>query len=144
MHSTSRKEKPNRHQILILDQHPLIQRGLSLLFEQEPSLHVHHCSMGSYEAFEAMLRSPPDLIIFDPLSSNNDCVRFIKAVKKRFPELAIMLLTACESTPYLKQLLQAGAVAYVNKQEMEQDILSAVYEVLQGNRYISPRLRQSL
>ena len=128
-----------RHRILIIDDHPLVRRGLSALIDNEPDLTV--CAESTHhEGLDAIASSQPDLVITDLWLAETDGFGLIKNIRARHADLPILVLSMYAAPRYASRALQAGANGYVSKQEMGETLLIAIRSVLDGETYLSPRM----
>jgi DNA-binding NarL/FixJ family response regulator len=68
----------------------------------------------------------------------------IKTVKERFPKVRMLVVSAYEENLYAERALRNGAAGYVNKQECETTLLTAIRTVLAGRRHVSEEVLQRL
>lgn len=138
-------EMPTRKTgIFIVDDHPLMRDGLSLLLSREAHLEVQGFAGTIQEAQRAIAATPPDLLITDLALQDGSGIELIKHVKERFPRIRILVLSAHEEHLYAERALRAGASGYVHKQESEQKLLAGVRSVLAGRRYVNEDILQRL
>jgi DNA-binding NarL/FixJ family response regulator len=135
---------PVKRAILIVDDHPILCRGLAALLESEPDLVVTGAVASGAAALEAIAGHPPDLVIVDLALDGSDGVDLIKDLKVRHPNVATLVLSMYDEALYGERCLRAGARGYVNKQQLDATILSAVRHILAGATYMSDALRARL
>jgi DNA-binding NarL/FixJ family response regulator len=135
---------PAGKKILIVDDHPVMRRGLAALIESEPDFVVCGEAASCAEALEAIRQSPPDLVIVDLVLGDDDGLSLIKAMKIRHPQIPSLVLSMHDESVYAERSLRAGAMGYVSKQQLDDDILDAIRRLLSGELYLSPALEQRL
>jgi len=141
------RNTPAERRILIVDDHPLVRRGLTALIESEPDLTV--CAeAGTHQAgLEAIASSRPDLVIADLSSADgagSDGLGLVKDARSRYEDLAVLVLTRHAAPVYAERAFRAGASGYVTKREMTETLLVAIRSVLDGEKYVSPKIRAGL
>jgi DNA-binding NarL/FixJ family response regulator len=143
-----RQSSPQRTQakwrILIVDDHPLVRRGLSALIESEPDLAVCGQAASRRAALEAIGQRHPDLVIVDLVLGADNGLDLVKAMKARHPEIPSLVLSMHDEWVHAERSLRAGALGYVTKQEMTETLLVAVRCVLSGEEYLGPRVSARL
>lgn len=129
-----------KRRILIIDDHPLVRRGLSALINSEPDLTV--CAeAATYQAgLKAIASSQPDLVIADLSLSDGDGLSLVRDIRSNYREMPVLVLTMYDASRYVQRALRAGASGYVSKQEMTEVVLVAIRCVLDGQQYVSPKM----
>lgn len=126
--------------ILIVDDHPLVRRGLGALINSEPDLSVCAEADGYASALEALEKHQPDLVIIDLALGDDDGIDLIKAVRIRFPKVHRLVLSMRDEEVYAERCLRAGASGYVSKDQLDDTVLFAIRRLLDGEQYLSDRL----
>jgi DNA-binding NarL/FixJ family response regulator len=136
--------RPPNKTILIVDDHPMLRRGLASLIESEPGLAVCGEAASFCAALDAIRESPPDLVIVDIELDGSDGLDLVKSVKDRYPTIPALVLSMYDESAYAERSLRAGALGYVTKQQMDDTVLNAIRHLLRGETYMSERLRTRL
>jgi DNA-binding NarL/FixJ family response regulator len=131
-------------QILIVDDHAILRRGLKEILERE-FRDVSIGGAGTAEQALTQLGSEKwDLVILDitmPGRSGIDVLRHLKALR---PKLPVLVLSMHPEDQYGKRVLKAGASGYMNKESAPEELIKAVRKLLSGGRYVSPTLAETL
>jgi DNA-binding NarL/FixJ family response regulator len=131
-------------QILIVDDHAILRRGLKEILERE-FRDVSIGGAGTAEQALTQLGSETwDLVILDitmPGRSGVDVLRHLKALR---PKLPVLVLSMHPEDQYGKRVLKAGASGYMNKESAPEELIKAVRKLLSGGRYVSPTLAETL
>jgi DNA-binding NarL/FixJ family response regulator len=136
---------PGKAKILLVDDHPLMRRGLAALIESEPDLAVCAEAGTRHAALAAVARRPPDLAIVDlSLEGGEDGLDLVKALKVRSPSIAALVLSMHPEALYGERALRAGARGYIAKQQLGDAVLAAIRRVLAGRIYMSEALGTDL
>lgn len=130
-----------RRSILIVDDHPMLRRGLASLIESEPDLTVCGEAATRTAALDAIRASPPDLVIVDLMLGDSHGLDLVKDMKIRHPEIPALVLSMHDEALYAERSLRAGARGYVTKQELDDTLLTAIQRVLAGDIYMSGKLQ---
>jgi DNA-binding NarL/FixJ family response regulator len=136
--------RPAAKRLLVVDDHPILRRGLTALIESEPDLSVHAAVGTRAAALASMRESPPDLAIVDLSLGDEDGLDFIKEMKLRYPKVPSLVLSVHDEAIYAERALSAGALGYVSKQQLDDTVLAAIRGVLAGETYMSEALRRRL
>jgi len=131
-------------QILIVDDHAILRRGLKEILERE-FRDVSIGGAGTAEQALTQLESEKwDLVILDitmPGRSGIDVLRHLKALR---PNLPVLVLSMHPEDQYGRRVLKAGASGYMNKESAPEELIKAVRKLLSGGRYVSETLAEML
>jgi DNA-binding NarL/FixJ family response regulator len=141
---TSSPGAPARRRILIVDDHPLVRRGLTALIDNEPDLTVCAEAATQRAGLAAIATFRPDLVIADLSLEDGDGLALVEEIRSGYEDLPVLVLTMRDAPRWAHRAFRAGASGYVSKQEMGETLLSAIRGVLGGERYVSPRIRGKL
>jgi two-component system, NarL family, response regulator FusR len=130
-------------QILIVDDHPIIREGMTHLLNLQEDLHVC-CAVGSAEEAMAAMAAQPDFAIVDISLQSDSGLELVKALRHRYPDLAILVLSMHDESLYAERALRSGANGYLMKLEATEHVISAIREVLAGNIYVSAAMHEKL
>ena len=145
MDETAAKQvPPQRKTILIVDDHPMLCRGLTGLIESEPDLTVCAAVATCVKALEIIREHPPDLVIVDLSLERSDGMDLIKAMRLCCPKVPALVLSMYDENLYAERALRTGARGYLNKTQLDGTVLTAIHRVLSGELYLSPKLQARL
>ncbi len=130
--------------IFIVDDHPVLRRGLASLIESEPDLAVCGEASTCQAALRGIGQSKPDLVIVDLGLEGCDGLELLKDVKLRHPKTPALVLSVHDESLYAERALRAGARGYVTKQQLDDTVLTAIRRVLSGETYMSDKLATRL
>ncbi len=133
-----------RHQVFIVDGHPIVRQGLKQLINKEPDLQVCGEAKERQEALEAVTSLNPDLAVVELVLREGSGLDLIKALQALMSELPILVVSIHDETLFAERALRAGARGYIMKQEATETLLSAIRRVLQGEIYVSERMTNRL
>jgi len=123
--------------ILIVDDHPMLRRGLASLIESEPEFYICGEAASCNAALERLTHFQPDLAIVDLELDGSDGLELIKQMKTRYPNIPTMVLSMHDESLYAERCFRAGAKAYITKVQLDDTILVAIRCVLNGKIYMS-------
>lgn len=129
-----------RKRLFIVDDHPLVREGLTNLINRQDDLTVCGEAKDSAEAIDGISHQRPDIAIIDISLTNESGLELIKHITKRFPEVAVIVLSMHDEALYAERALRAGARGYVMKHETSKSVLSSIRRVMGGDIYVSERI----
>lgn len=137
----SRKSK---YRVLLIDDHPILRKGLAELINQEPDLMVCGEAEEAPKAFEAVGSLNPDVAVVDISLKGGNGLELIKNVKARYPDLPLLVLSMHDETLYAERALRAGSLGYIMKEEAIEKVLTAIRHVIAGEIFLSDRMKARL
>jgi DNA-binding NarL/FixJ family response regulator len=142
--ATAPRRYLTRRRILIIDDHALVRRGVSVLIDNERDLIVCAAAATLQEGLAAIATARPDLVIVDLSLGDDDGLVLVKDIRSGHAALPILVLSIHDAVSCAEQAFRAGANGYVTKQEMSDALLVAIRRVLGGESYASPKIRAAL
>ena len=130
--------------LMIVDDQPLIRRGLSMMLGAESDIEVVATAEDGQQAIDLALEHSPDVIIMDlqmPGISGVDATRKITAHK---PDIRVVVLTTFDHDDLVFDANRAGAQAYLLKDATESEILKTVRAIDLGESYLSPTIARKV
>jgi DNA-binding NarL/FixJ family response regulator len=133
-------KSPEKKRIFIVDDHAMFREGLRQLIDREADLTVCGDAADATEALESIGKSEPDLVVVDISLSGKSGIDLIKAIKDKYEDLPVLVVSMHEETLYAERALRAGAMGYVMKQEPAKVVKSAIRKLLAGDMHLSERM----
>jgi DNA-binding NarL/FixJ family response regulator len=124
-------------QILIVDDHAVVRRGVRSLLESQPDWQIAGEATTGREAVELAKQLQPDIVVMDlslPELSGLDATRHIL---KESPSSEIVVLTMHHSEELAREALQAGARGYVLKSDADQSLIAAIESLRQHKPFLT-------
>src|SRR5437773_384805 len=138
---TIRKPKTR---VLLVDDHPILRRGLAQLINQEADMTVCGEAEDAPKAFEAVSTLQPDVAVVDISLKGGNGIELIKNVKARYPDLPILVLSMHDESLYAERALRAGSLGYIMKEEAIEHVLVAIRRVLCGEIFLSDKMKSKM
>jgi len=129
-----------RRKILIVDDHPILRKGLAMVIDSEPDLKVVGEAQEVQGALEKIESLAPDLVIVDLALPGVDGIELIKTMKLKYRDLPALVVSMHDETLFAERALRAGARGYIMKQEAVDKVLVAIRKVLDGEIFVSDRI----
>ena len=127
---------------MLVDDHPVIRKGLALLINQQKHFEVCGEASSVEEALRTASTLKPDLMIVDLTLGKADGLELIRHLRRDEPNIPVLVLSMHDEEIYAPQALRAGAHGYVMKQNAVYQIFTAIEEVLAGRIYLSEKMNQ--
>jgi len=138
------QQEKTRTRILVVDDHDIVRKGLTLLINQEPDLMVCAEAENGENVLELIENKQVDLAIIDISLNDTDGIELTQKVKSRYPHLPVLILTMHNEAIYGQKAFEAGAGGYIKKQEAAETIITAIRLMLSSKGYTSVRMAEEL
>jgi DNA-binding NarL/FixJ family response regulator len=130
--------------LAIVDDHDLAREGLKDMLLDEPDIEVVGEAVNGREALLLCSRLHPDLLLMDVRMPEMDGLAATQEIKQRYPSISVLVVTMHENPDYLLEALKAGAAGYVLKDAPQEEVISAVRRVREGESPLDPELAARL
>ena len=130
--------------VLIADDHAVTRAGYRQFLETDPSItEVGEAASGN-ETLDVLRREKWDLLLMDIHMPDRSGLDILKHVTSGFPDLRVLIMSGLPEEQYARNVLRGGASGYLCKDGSPEELLRAVRLVLNGRRYISSTLAESM
>ena len=128
--------------IVLVDDHPVVRRGLRVLLEAEPEFRILGEAGEGLEAVQLVERLKPDVLVLDLMIPGLNGLEVTRQVSQRSPRTRVVILSMHANEAYVLEALRNGATGYVLKDAGADEVVKAIREVAAGRRYLSPPLSE--
>ena len=124
--------------VLCVDDHRLMREGIVRVVGLQPDMLVVAQGSNGEEAVEQFLAHRPDVTLMDLQLPRVNGLQAIRAIRHAQPDARIIVLTMYQGDEDIFRALQAGAVGYLLKDTVPEDLVRVIREVHAGQRAIPP------
>jgi DNA-binding NarL/FixJ family response regulator len=131
-------------QILIAEDHAIARAGLTTIVNSQPDMRVIAEAESGGQAVVQFRLHRPDITLMDirmPVSGGIEAVRIIRS---EFPGARIIALSTFGGDEDVRRTLAAGVQAYLTKDVLHDDLITAIRAVHAGRRYLTPLVTAAL
>src|SRR2546423_15443312 len=129
---------PRKTRVLVADEAGIMRDGLCALLQSDDALEVVAATVIQREALQSLTTSQPDVAIVDFATDLKSGPETIAHLKRRWPEVRVLVLTVRRDEMFIETALRAGADGYVLKSDSRAELFNAVHRIAAGKGYISP------
>ena len=137
-------KNPKPIRILVVDDHFMVRMGLSASLNVEPDMEVVAEAGTGEAALEAFRAHRPNLVIMDVRLPGMGGSEATAAILGEFPDAHVLMLSTHSGEEEIYRALQAGAHGYVLKSMVREELLRAIRQAVQGQRYLDPAVASAL
>lgn len=137
---TSLSGSKKKSRVLLVDDHPLVRRGLADVIAREPDLEICGEAGDVNEALTEIARAKPDIVVVDLTLKTGHGIELLEKLKTRDPGLKTLVSSMHDEMLFAERVIRAGARGYISKQEAPEALIRAIRQVLRGELYLSPRM----
>ncbi len=130
--------------VLIADDHPSMRMGLAALIDSQPGMKVIAEASDGEEAIEVYEDTKPDIALMDLRMPGMGGVEAILAIRKRFPEAKIIVVSTYDWDEDIHRAIQSGAASYLLKDMPIEEIAETVKMVHEGDASLPGTVAQRL
>lgn len=130
--------------IVVVDDHDIVRTGLRTILETDEELLVIGEANDGLSAIRTVQKLKPDILMLDlmmPRLNGLDVARNVQTVS---PGTRVIVLSMHSNEAYVLDALKIGIAGYVLKDSSTDEILKAIHSVIEGNRYLSPPISETI
>jgi two-component system response regulator NreC len=125
---------------VIVDDHAVVRSGLRLVLEAEDDIEVVAEAPDARNAIFEARAQQPDVILLDVVMPGRSGIDAIPDLLKEAPDTKVLVLSMQDDPAYVREAFASGASGYVLKEAADAEVVAAVREVANGQRYVHPTL----
>lgn len=132
--------------LLIVDDHMIIRRGLVQILSDQPGIGVVQEAADGPAAVRALraAHGSLDVVLLDIALGERDGFEVLKQIRSEFPRVGVIMLSVYPERQFGVRAIRAGAAAYLNKGCSPEDLIGAITKVAAGGVFITPGIAEML
>jgi DNA-binding NarL/FixJ family response regulator len=134
----------DRLRVVLADDHAILREGVRLVLEAQPDIAVVGEAGTGEEALALARALRPDVVVMDIAMPGLNGLEATRRLRAELPAVQVVVLTMHADEEYVRQVVQAGAAAYVLKQAAAQELVRALRAVRAGEAYLHPAVTRAL
>jgi two-component system invasion response regulator UvrY len=127
------------HQILIVDDHSVVRTGLGVMITNQLQTKADVAPDGK-TAIKKIKEKNYDLVILDINIPDTDCGNLLSTVLSLRPDIKVLIFSMNNESLFALHYLKMGAMGFLSKNALDEEIINALQQVLKGKKYMSPEL----
>ncbi len=142
--ATPKTQAAKKTRIFLVDDHPIVRRGLQFMLSVEPHMTVCGEAESAREALEKIPAAQPDAVILDLTLKASSGLDLIKDLRRVCPKAKLLVFSMHDELYFAERVLRNGAHGYITKEEGTEKAVEALRLILQGKKYVSPTVASRL
>ena len=130
--------------IIIVDDHPIVRKGLKQILSEEPDMEVFGEAQDPQEVLDLIHKQDWDIVVLDISMPGRGGLDVLKEIKQIRPKLPVLILSVHPEDQYAMRALKAGASGYLTKESAPDALVRAIRKILRGGKYVSSALAEKL
>ena len=130
--------------VVVVDDHTILREGVHSLLSLESDISVVGEARDGVEAIELVDKADVDVVIMDMVMPRMNGLEATREIKRRWPNVKVLVLSMYDDDEYVQQVIQAGASGYVLKRVATEDLVRAIREVHGGASFLYPPIAAKL
>jgi DNA-binding NarL/FixJ family response regulator len=132
---------PSRCRILLVEDHPLTRQGMKVLIARQSRFEICGEADTAPKALDLVAKLSPNVAIVDITLKSANGLELTKDIRALAPTTQVLIVSMHGENVYAERALRAGAMGYLMKDEAAENILVALDRILQGEVFVSDRIR---
>jgi DNA-binding NarL/FixJ family response regulator len=128
--------------IVVADDHELVRHGIKSILSTHKGWRVVAEATDGVQAARAVHRLRPDILVMDITMPNVDGLEATRQILQKLPGTKILILTIHETDQMVRRVLEAGALGYVLKSDLAEQLVKAVSDVSQGRLFLTKKVTE--
>jgi two-component system, NarL family, response regulator LiaR len=126
--------------VLVVEDHPIVRDLLCRVLNQPDDIEIVAVARNGEKAVNQAILHHPDVAVMDVRMPEMDGIEATKEILTHSPETHVLILSGFNTAEYVQKSLEAGALGYILKDFMRQDLIAGVHEVYEGHLYFSQQI----
>jgi len=135
---------PAKKNIYIVDDHPLMRKGMAMTLEDSVEFSVCGQSESAEDAIGDILEKKPDCCVIDISLPGMKGIELVKNLLAQMPDLKVLMVSRHDEELYAERAIKAGAKGYLMKLEADDVLVAAVRQIVNGGIYLSNKIESQL
>ncbi|TWW00152.1 response regulator transcription factor [Chitinophaga pinensis] len=130
--------------VVVVEDHPIMVEGLKNILRSDAGIEVSGAYGDGKSVLQALEKGQPDVILMDVNLPDISGVNLCGEVKKKYEDIKIIALSIHDEQPVIHSMLQNGASGYVLKNALGNEIIHAIYAIMDGEEYLCSSTKEAL
>lgn len=130
--------------VILVDDHPVFRQGLRHLLAGDKALSIVGEARDGQMAIEIVREKLPDLVVMDINMPNLNGIEATRRILSESPGTKVVALSVHSGKQFVREMIQAGAMGYILKESVPEEMMAGIRTVIAGNVYLSRSIAGTL
>ena len=139
-----KSELPPLIKIAVVDDHNLFRAGLISLLKEYDELRVVIEAADGRDLMEQIKVRMPHVVLLDIEMPGMNGIETTKLLREKFPAVKIIVITMHQENEFIFELISVGAHGFIPKNKTVDEVVDAIYAVMETGKYYNERIAEAL
>ena len=130
--------------VMIVDDQSILSEGIKSVLSTSDDLEVVGVACDGRDALEKMEKNLPDVVLLDIRMPNMNGVVATGEIKKRYPNVKVLILTTFDDSDYILSALNNGACGYLLKDIGAAALIDAIKNAYEGDTILPAKIAKKI
>jgi DNA-binding NarL/FixJ family response regulator len=130
--------------VLLVDDHSVVREGLRALLERQNDIEIVGEAASGEDALAQCARLRPNVVMLDMRMPGMNGLETIAALRARAPDVQVLVFTSFAEESQVRDAVDAGALGYLLKDALRDDLVRAVHAVAAGHAWLHPQAQRQM
>lgn len=130
--------------IILIDDHNIVRDGLKILLMNLPDIEVIGEATNGKNLFELLPKIKPDILLLDIALPEMSGIAITEKISHEYPDIKVIMLTANVNEESVYESMRAGALGYLPKDILQEELVIAIKTVYDGDEYIAKSIANAV
>jgi len=130
--------------VMIADDHAIVREGVIKLLNTQSDIDIVAQAYDGIDAIEKVKQYQPNVLVLDISMPRMNGMDALRVIREEAPDTQVVILSMHDKESYAKQVLDAGAQAYVLKGAPSSELLAAIRAARSGHYYLSHEMQSDM
>ncbi|MGZ3867309.1 MAG: response regulator, partial [Bacteroidia bacterium] len=126
--------------IILADDHSIIRNGLRAMLSSRNDIEIIEEAENGKEVLGLLRNKEADIVVMDINMPEMNGIETTRKITAEFPKVKVVCMSMHEETSIIKEMVEAGAMAYLFKDSKQEELLRAIDTVFAGRKYYNPEI----
>ena len=126
--------------ILLVDDHPVFIKGLKSLLDDEFDMTVIGEAGDGTQALDMVRDLKPEVVVMDITMSGLNGIEATRQIVSKYSDIKVIALSIHSEKEFVEDMLKAGAIGYILKESVPEELVKGIRCVINGSSYLSPAI----
>ncbi|HYV93012.1 MAG TPA: response regulator transcription factor [Chitinophagales bacterium] len=130
--------------IIIADDHQMFIDGLKLIIQSFENIEVVGEALSGEHVLELLEKITAEIAILDINMPGMDGIETAKEIRKKFPEVKVLIVTMYKQKEFITQLVAAGVSGYILKNTGAEELYNAIRVIHEGGEFFGEEITNEI